>query len=524
MRRSEPALGDRRVRIDGALEHEFLQIGRESAQHDEQVGVAGGRGDEQLECRWACDLGFRLERRGEERYAVTHRIEAQGRRVGGPFLLQEPAARIEVESGPSGARERPFVLLPLDEPVRVPHLQAHARLPVPAVFPAVQEMIEEGELQLAAVVRIEVRPVLQAVRLEPFLLGGRAHEAFEVAARVQALPAPVGGRKKGHPYLRPDGRALLVILVVEGVLADFIAKVAAIARQLCLRQCARRPAHQAAVHTAAPAALAGPVLHRLHLHVVPILPEGAEDAAMVRHVAIPVGRAFPDAHGGKMWRLQRSDVPLVDCVVGDSVEADLAVAPGLCCGPFDAVVEVLGLARRKMIDEPRRASAPARIEAHAGVVVRHPLLRVDHFPILVVVAGMGGHIGMPRGHAIPGARIAVLEGETLAIGAVAQDDRIAAFLDRPKNVAAQDDPVVHGHRRVPGDAHPIAHLGASRLAGNTFTPSPRLRTVPRVHEPSLTRRPSLRGQRVPADYGSRPRSANPIAYRGSDFPAVAEAN
>ena len=107
------------------------------------------------------------------------------------------------------------------------------------------------------------------------------------------------------------------------------------------------------MHAAPAAALAGAVLHRLHLHVVPILPEGAENAAMMRHVAIPVGGAFPDAHGGEVRRLQRRDMPLVDAVVGDAVQADLAVGPRLHAGPFDAVVEIERLARREMIDVAR---------------------------------------------------------------------------------------------------------------------------------------------------------------------------
>src|SRR5204862_1728673 len=123
-------------------------------------------------------------------------------------------------------------------------------------------------------------------------------------------------------------------------------------------------------------------------------PERAEDAAMMRHVAVPIGGALPDAHGGEMRRAQRGDVPLVDAVVGNAVEPDLAVAPGLHAGPFDAVVEVLGLARREVVDRSGRTTAAARIHPHAGVAVRHPSLRVDHFPVLILIAGTGGDTGM----------------------------------------------------------------------------------------------------------------------------------
>src|SRR5262245_24568096 len=104
------------------------------------------------------------------------------------------------------------------------------------------------------------------------------------------------------------------------------------------------------MHARALAALAGAVLHGLHLHVVPVLPERADNPAMVRHVAVPVGGAFPHAHGGEMGRLQACDMPLVDPVIRNTAKPDLAVRPGLHPSPFDTVVKVFGLARREMVD------------------------------------------------------------------------------------------------------------------------------------------------------------------------------
>ena len=104
------------------------------------------------------------------------------------------------------ARDRPFVFGARDEFLAgMAHLQQHLRLLAPAVFLAVQEIVEEAQLLLAAVVGVEMRPVLDAVRLQPFLLGGRAHEAFEIAARVQALAAPVGGENSGVTTLSHSG-------------------------------------------------------------------------------------------------------------------------------------------------------------------------------------------------------------------------------------------------------------------------------------------------------------------------------
>ena len=220
------------------------------------------------------------------------------------------------------------------------------------------------------------------------------------------------------------------------------------------------PAHQFAVHAASLAALAGAVLHGLDLHVVPVLPERAENAAVVRHVAIPVGGAFPDAHGGEMRRLQRRDMPLVDAVVGNAVEPDLAVRPWLHAGPFDAVIEVLGLARREVVDAARRHAAAAGIDAHAGVVVRHPLLRIDDFPALIEIARSRGDVGMLFGHALPRARIAVLEGEALGVGTVGEDRRIFAVLDRAEHVGPQHQAVVHRDRHIPVDAHAVAGFAA----------------------------------------------------------------
>jgi hypothetical protein len=149
-----------------------------------------------------------------------------------------------------------------------------------------------------------------------------------------------------------------VIIVVERMRADVVAELAAVLEEFGLRK-NLRPAHQFVVNRAALAAFAGAVLHGFHLHVVPVLPERRENAAMVRHVAIPVGRAFPHAHRGEMRRLQRGDVPLVDAVIRNAVEPDLAVRPVLHTGPFDAVVEILGLARREMIDVSGRAASAA---------------------------------------------------------------------------------------------------------------------------------------------------------------------
>src|SRR5262249_53927619 len=133
---------------------------------------------------------------------------------------------------------------------------------------------------------------------------------------------------------------------------NVVAEIGPIVRELVLAE-RFRPAYELAVHERTLAAHASPVLHGLHLHVVPVLPERAQNAAVMSHVAVPVRRALPNANGREMRRLQRSHMPLVDAVIRYAVEPDLAVRPWLHAGPFDAVVEILGFARREVIDHAR---------------------------------------------------------------------------------------------------------------------------------------------------------------------------
>src|SRR5258708_40376277 len=105
--------------------------------------------------------------------------------------------------------------MPLDEAVDVPHLQLHARLPVPAVLRAFQGVREKTLLQFDAVIGIEVGPVLDAMYLQPFLLRSCAHKALEISARVQPPPAPVPRREEGHGAPVPVRRTPLVVVVVE---------------------------------------------------------------------------------------------------------------------------------------------------------------------------------------------------------------------------------------------------------------------------------------------------------------------
>ena len=110
-----------------------------------------------------------------------------------------------------------------------------------------------------------------------------------------------------------------------------------------------------------------------------------------------------------MRRLLGRHLPLVHGVVGNAVDAHLAVGPRLHGGPLDALVEVLGLARREMIDVAGRTAGAARIDAHHGVAFGHPFLRIDDFPVLVLVGRAVGNIRMSGDHDVPRPGIAFLK-------------------------------------------------------------------------------------------------------------------
>src|SRR5450759_4948800 len=104
-----------------------------------------------------------------------------------------------MELGPLGARQRPTVLMADNEFLaRMTDVELHARLLVPAVLLALEEVAEELLLQPDAVVGVIMRPMLDAVHFKPFLFRCRPEEAFEIAARVQRLPAPICGREQRH--------------------------------------------------------------------------------------------------------------------------------------------------------------------------------------------------------------------------------------------------------------------------------------------------------------------------------------
>ena len=181
---------------------------------------------------------------------------------------------------------------------------------------------------------------------------------------MEPLSAPVRRREKRYGHFFPLRRTRLVIRIIERMGAYLVAEINAIRCELRVAQKVSSPHISCPVTRLRRPSLAAAILHRLHLHVVPVLPERAQDAAMVRHVAVPVGSAFPDAHGGKMRWLQRCDVPLIDAIVGDAVETDLAGGPRLARSPLDTVIEVPAF-RAARNDRCGRATGRCRANRHA---------------------------------------------------------------------------------------------------------------------------------------------------------------
>src|SRR5215475_3887760 len=235
-------------------------------------------------------------------------------------------------------------------------VELHPRLLVPAVLLALEEMTEEPLLQVDAVIRVVVCPVLDAVHLEPLLLRCRLEEALEIAARMQRLSAPIRGRQQGHLDLRPVGKHSLVVLVVHGMSEIGLAEIVAVAAQRFVRE-RLRSRDPVAVHAAAIALGAQSILNGLDLHVVPVLGKGIVDAAVVAELAIEVGKTLPDADRREMFWLHTRHFPLVDGVVRDATQADLAVRPGLPAGPLNAIEQVLGLTRRPVLYIAGRTTA-----------------------------------------------------------------------------------------------------------------------------------------------------------------------
>lgn len=260
-------------------------------------------------------------------------------------------------------------------------MQQHGTFLVPAVVDAFEEVVEKPLLHRHGGVQVEPLFVPARVALEPFLRRGRLREGLEVAAWMQAESGPAGGAQERHDHFIPLDGAGSVPFVVQGSIEDVLNRIAAILLQLLFSEHVRFGPADQFLQPRIRRRLGIAVLHGHNLSRVPGVEKPIRlDAAVSRHVAVHVGRAFPGDHGGEVRRLQRRDEPLRDGVVGDAVQTDFAVAPGLRARPLDRFVVVLDLARREDVEIPWRPARASRVYAHAHVAPGNPDLGVDGFP------------------------------------------------------------------------------------------------------------------------------------------------
>ena len=195
------------------------------------------------------------------------------------------------------------------------------------------------------------------------------------------------------------------------------------------------------------------------LVLCPGLLELTENTAVVAGIAVAIVLALPRDDGRQVRRVHGGNAPLVAGVVGNAEHADLAVAPRLRAGPFDALVEVLNLARRIAVHHAGRPAGAARIDADNHIAVRYPTLGIGNLPVLVLVGRTLQYLRMICDHLFPLLRIAFLVGQPLGIDTIGKDDRVAAVRDRLEDVGAQHKTVARLDALVPCDFHAVPYLG-----------------------------------------------------------------
>ena len=95
----------------------------------------------------------------------------------------------------------------------------------PAVLDPLQVVVEESLLQGKAGIAVEFSMGAAGMHLEPLMRGTSLEIGFDIAAPVQAHPAPISGRQQGHPDAGKDRRGLPIGLVFKrtyAIDADFM--------------------------------------------------------------------------------------------------------------------------------------------------------------------------------------------------------------------------------------------------------------------------------------------------------------
>ena len=160
-------------------------------------------------------------------------------------------------------------------------------------------------------------------------------------------------------------------------------------------------------------------------------------------VTVLICRTFPWDHRSEMFRLQCCNLPLVDCVIRNTVKTNFTARPFLTAGPLDGIGKILSLSRRKYIEITRRTASATRINPYTGIAPRNPYFRINGFPSKPTMFGTGKEVGMHFKEWFPQRLIVFLVLDTFSIWTAGHDNRYSNFCIRAINVNAQCNAVVH---------------------------------------------------------------------------------
>ena len=255
-------------------------------------------------------------------------------------------------------------------------------------------------------------------------------------------------------------------VVVERMRVDLAGKIGTVVRQFRVGE-GVRAGHQFTGVAVSQRARTQTVLHRGGGAAIPDVFHVAADAAVIGEVTIEISETLPRNHRRQMRRLQAGGVPLIDGVIRNSQQTDLAVAPSLRASPFDAGVHVLRFARAPRFDVTGRASPAARINADADIPVGHPAFGINHLPGLITIGRILRDLGVRLEHDVPRIGIALRKIQTLRIRAVGQNHRMLRAVGRAENIGTHHRAVIHRNRHIPIDLHHISRTKIKPDGENT---------------------------------------------------------
>ena len=147
----QPALAHGAQRVHRTLEGDLPSLWVEHVQHEEQVCVGRGRGDEQLRSDGARDLELLGDRVGEEPHSVSERVEGHLAALG-RCLGETPVTgvnRTQVRPRPHGVGDRPIrFTADLDDLTGPADVELNPRLVAPAGVVILQVAVEEPHLKV----------------------------------------------------------------------------------------------------------------------------------------------------------------------------------------------------------------------------------------------------------------------------------------------------------------------------------------------------------------------------------------